>query len=721
MKTANNKNFMMVCSVKSNAIRRKVGAGFTLIELLVVIAVTSILLGLIFGPLTQSFDLTNRARVQVEVQDNVRRLSDIGQIDLAQSVFIFDNTGQSMNFWVRQPDAQGNPLGAVVPQPVPFTIVDMVPPAQVGDQQVNPAASTIDPTTGQLQNRGGIAQPLAPGRTIVRYFVGLRDNASKNDATYGTNGTPIKPYFNYYDLPNISGLVNHNPFVLWRAEVSPYTAGGYVDTRFFHTDAGGNVILYDPNFWYDNSVAVQPGDPLITSNSANGWKDNNNDGQVNISENWRAIAKPMVPLDKADEVTVAKDEDNKPVYFPDPTNTYKFMKITPLVKFEPSYVGNDAGVVSSTNDYANGQPNIAASSYRESYGHWTSPFDLYVYRGGLAGPLLNYFYWSGGSSPVQTKTFDTGTNASTSNNTNFYPGNYDPDKVADNSAKSSSQLIFPADPNTNTPPILFYVDRKRGLVHFSVPDSIWPGFHDPTTGKETPDTSSVFYPDALNNAYLNYVYPGYPANVSTLSPNLANARPYADLTNLPPVTGSPTSRTSPLSVLPNIMITPGTENVSGPDMRPGPNYGKRVAYTGVSEEKLENLGPNEYVIHYQNISNANLSDPDPMNVARQKMGVLLFWKQGINKADPLKGSAAGSPLTTMLSPFPTYTADGTPVEPIRVRYKMQNNLISDIVKANYLSRELISFTAGVRLYDFHSGQPQQVTISQKVYLRNMPR
>src|SRR5947209_8707907 len=76
--------------------------GFTLIELLVVMAITAILLGLIFGPLVQSFNLTNRARVQVETQDVVRRVSELGQRDLAQAVFVFDNSTQPINFWVRK-------------------------------------------------------------------------------------------------------------------------------------------------------------------------------------------------------------------------------------------------------------------------------------------------------------------------------------------------------------------------------------------------------------------------------------------------------------------------------------------------------------------------------------------------------------------------------------------------------------------------------------------
>src|SRR5437667_12894916 len=63
--------------------------GFTLVELLVVIAITAILLGLIFGPMIQGFNLTNRARVQILAQDSARSTMEIIQRDLSNGVFVF--------------------------------------------------------------------------------------------------------------------------------------------------------------------------------------------------------------------------------------------------------------------------------------------------------------------------------------------------------------------------------------------------------------------------------------------------------------------------------------------------------------------------------------------------------------------------------------------------------------------------------------------------------
>src|SRR5205807_3959670 len=69
---------------------RESARGFTLIELLVVMAITVILLGLIFGPLIQGFNLTNRARVQVLTQDVARRVIEVGGRDISNGLFVFD-------------------------------------------------------------------------------------------------------------------------------------------------------------------------------------------------------------------------------------------------------------------------------------------------------------------------------------------------------------------------------------------------------------------------------------------------------------------------------------------------------------------------------------------------------------------------------------------------------------------------------------------------------
>jgi hypothetical protein len=66
-------------------------------------------------------------------------------------------------------------------------------------------------------------------------------------------------------------------------------------------------------------------------------------------------------------------------------------------------------------------------------------------------------------------------------------------------------------------------------------------------------------------------------------------------------------------------------------------------------------------------------------------------------------------------------ADGNPAAKITVTYQMQNNQANDVVKADYLTRQLMTFALSVRLYDVNSGQAQQVTLTQKIKVRNLQR
>jgi prepilin-type N-terminal cleavage/methylation domain-containing protein len=679
-------------------------AAFTLIELLVVMAITVILLGLVFGPLVQGFNLTNRARVQIETQDAARRISEIGQRDLSQATFIFDNSQQSINFWVRQPDANGNPNGQPAPQALSFAFADIVAPARVLDQDPNPDPALIDPTTGVVGNRGNIAIPVAPGRVIIRYFVGLRDNASQADGTFGTSGMPVRPYMNYYDRPTTSQIANHNPFVLYRAVIAPFTSTGAVDTRFFEVDGAGNPILFEPNFFYSVRPAVKPNDNNIASAAYIGWRDDNGDGQVNLCENWKALARAIVPTDRADEAVVQYDDDGKPIYFTDPLTNRLAMNINPLVKFQPTYIGNDSGAPSSNKDPSSGASSVIPSTHRETYGHWTAPFRVYVYHSGLAGPLLNYYFWDGTVDSILDFTFNTANNTSSSTAVPFFPSRFNP-------LRERIDVNNPPLDRANPPAIMFTVDPRRGVVNFAFPDWIWLYWDSasPADNALAGDPHPSTWHNGENGKPQQVEGINTRFDVYVASNGLGNGMRYIDLQELPD------GRTSPLQRIPNCIMVPGSETVTGPDMRPGPHYGKTIKYTRVDRHDAV-LGPNEYFVQLRNHADfyrADYVNRDPMEQARLRKGIIRFDSQ------PDDG--------TKFHKLPTVDADGNPAAPIVVRYQIQNNLdeLSDTalqtVKADYLTRQLMSFTLGVRLYDLRSGQPQQVTLSQKITVRNLQR
>ncbi len=654
----------------------RVTRGFTLLELLVVMAITVILMGLIFGPLLQSFNLVNRARVQVQVQDTARRGMEDLQRELANAVHVFDNTGQPINAWV--PDASGNPLL----MSLPYAQVDLVPPARQNDQNSAVAPGDIDPTTGLAINRGDIQLPLAPGRVIVRIWVGLRNNASMTDGALGDR--PVRLYRNYYENPAGLSVTDHNPFLLYRATISPYLPNGVVDTRLFHVDSAMRPILYDPNFFYDNSEAATP--TGLSSAQVGGWKDDNADGKVNVCENWRAIARPVVPPDRADEVLVERDSSRNPIYDNDPISGNLRMKLASQVLFQPMWVGNDAGAPASNADLANEAPGLAASTHVESYGHWTLPFRVFVFRSSLGDTVLKYFTWDGLAGGVRYQEYDTVAGALTLDE----PANFDP----------LNPTVSPGTP----PRMMFTVDRRRGLVNFAFPHYLT------QAGQKKP----IVFDPAVPNGEFDYVrtLPGYGLNsyryVNLLALD-ANNPAGVDIALNP-------SGPSPIGVIPNAGIVPGSDVVWGPDMRPGSNYGRAIMYTRVPRTTdPKSLGPNEYILNYSDVPNANLSPTEldvrakAMTTSIQRAGTLIFNSQS---------DAPGSPNS-----LPRLDADSNGVAdvPVRASFQIQNNLRTDQVKADYLTRQMMNVRLGVRLFEFNSRQPQQYTLTQKVRIRNLQR
>ncbi len=692
---------------------------FTLIELLVVMAITAILLGLIFGPLIQGFNLTNRARVQVLTQDTARRAMEIGMRDISNGVFVFDNAQQPVNLWVRAFDASNNPI--VTAMPFTYAMVDMVPPARYSDQDATLQPKDTDPTTGLAISRGDLALPVAPGRVITRYFLGLRDNTC-NDKVLANQ--PTKPYANYYSSPNTLNLLDHNPVILYRAVISPYLPDGRVDERFFAKDVNTKApILYDANFFYDTtpSPANLPGIPGFTSKDPNAGDAAayNARGYGERWDNWKAVARAMVPTDRADEVVQLLDDDRKPTFFT--FNNITYPRLNPLVRFQPTYVGNDAGTPTSIADAASGAPSVPASAYIEQYGHWTTPFRLYMYRGNLNANPIPLFYWLNqgvATDPVQDQSFDPSSGNIITTDAYLEP-NQSPKTYGINAQQTL--LLDPTsgiqiNPLSETklfaqpPKILFTADARRGAVNCAFPDSVMlhaskANNYRPTPSQWLNDTdvpnNSLTMPnvseinDRADRLYKNPAFSTHSANIMR----------YIRLAS-PPSNGG----NSPLNLLPNAIVVPGSLVVKGPDMHwGGPNQGREVVYKQVMSDVV---GPNEYRFGDPTYP-VNQTSPDPalqdMLNAKQELNTIIFD----SAPDVGQGDHHG---------LPTKLADGVTIAaPITATYQFQSNGTGYSVKADYLTRQLMTFSLGVRLYEFNSGQPQQVTLTQKIKVRNLQR
>ena len=295
-------------------------AGFTLVELLVVIAITAILLGLLLIPLVQGFRLTRQGQIQAQAQDTVRLALNQFTNDLKRAAYVFDSADRVISLPVR------NEQGQVVNVPLRYAVIDMVMPAY-GD----PSQESNDPTSDIPINPDGsynaeIAVPISPGRTVVRYFIGLMDNNN--------------PYFNPDEVPLAAATQPENYAILYRAEFRLYVKQGnqwVLNPELFDSIQD----FFDPNFFYGERRAA-----------------------------WRKYAKPIVPLGQVDMVNVSYDDNGNP-------------RVEPLMQLTPALAVNQMGAPIETDTLGDEGAGAPPVQIRFPLGLWdVSPesFRLVAFR-----------------------------------------------------------------------------------------------------------------------------------------------------------------------------------------------------------------------------------------------------------------------------------------------------------------------------------------------------
>ncbi len=706
-------------------------AGFTLIELLVVIALTSILLTVIFLPLINSYALTAKADTQIQSQSTARDVLRSTTNTLANASFVYDNAittqvnamgqtvpGAEINLWLL------DSAGVQYVKPVSFAMLEAVSPARQLDQSPytydamgNPVATPLDPTTNQpiydaslSPGLSGFQLPLAPGRILTRLFVGLINNAVDN-----ASGLPVVPYVNQFEDKTATF---NNRYTLYRAEVTAYIqdpnvvnptpSTAYVpNLGLFHTvDASGNVTnnlgdglrLHDPNFFYDNSPA---GGNAAGSKkwAVKGWVDLNNDGVCEIWENWRALAVSQMPTDKVDMVALDRAADTNQIIYYDvtgqPANAGRPNART-LATFKPSYVQNDPGVPTSLDNSGNETPSALSPTYATQYAHWTRPYRVTVYRRPGGGDPVNQnpleYYEAIGGYSGDTRIFHV---------TGLAQGATPPDPIAagltDVGPQSDPMTGAFKNPNAE---FAFTINVDKGVVNFAFPSSVLTNAGPGSVPPYAP-APQRYDPTAVNNS------------------DPSHSRRFIDLRG--PLTGpmNPATSVSPLSPsikwYPDVHIVPGTEQVFGPDQHPGVHYGHRIRYTRVSSSASA-VGPNEYRINYENNSNIVGNDPS------QFLGFIEF-QQGPDPNPAVQDNPAGGLFKSTV--LPTQMVDFTtgntnlPADNVEVFYSFTLLRPNDVVKVDYMTRDLMNVSLEVRLYDIRSGRPQIVSLSDKIKVRNL--
>ncbi|MCS6830538.1 MAG: type II secretion system protein [Armatimonadota bacterium] len=523
----------------------KFNTAFTLLELLVVMAITAIMLGLLLGPMLQSFNFTRRVQRVAQAQDTARHLMEVIAREIADAAYVFDNSR------VINPLVTSNPVndatlrfdltdqrGNLVTFYLPYTKIDFVLP-----ERVTTATGVIDPTDGSDyvppgRRRGNPpALPVLAGRTVVRYFIARRD--------------PSRPYSNRNEQLLATAAVD-NPYVLWRAQFVLYernSNGQFVpNTRLFKLDSNGQPILDEPGFFYDTSTAP------------NGRS---------YMRNWLEVSRPVTEVEDIDLVNVQYD-----------SRTGQIVQVTPLIQFLPGLVTDDPAVPTALGDAANEMPNALPTAYTTKKGGWSYPFVVTIYRNGFAtaymtGNVGNQLVVARGA--ADAFRFNITAYQLMQSAGCYDEGTWAPD-VCSNLPDpwiqgGGSWERNPSSLSAPFPYLPFQIEPLSGTVNFAIPAVavFRPG--------EKPVFEYLARNTQVDESGRRYLLLSEPDINNTASNN----------------------RQSPLRLLQAVSIVPGSERIWGPDQTAPPGVEPRmVLYTRVPWNTTP--GPNQYRINYRGMS-----------------------------------------------------------------------------------------------------------------------
>ncbi|MEN6520644.1 MAG: type II secretion system protein [Armatimonadota bacterium] len=405
-------------------VNKRTRAGFTLVELLVVISITIILMGLIFAPIVQTFNMTRQANAMVMAQNTARTTLEQVSREVSQAMFVYDNANSPINFPVQQPDGTTEKIKAL------YGKIDIVLPklvmhcnnpdhdeSQPRDYERGDDAWPECPVCKSTDIEARPKEPLVADGKIVRYFVGLLNNDPNADLT-------VFPAENYRDWPETGSPLNG--FILYRAEVDPY------DKNLFKFDNDGKPILDDPDFFYSTEI---PED----GNGKPFW------------ENWKAVSKPVGPQTDTDLVLLRMNDANDRV-----------VTVVPSVRFQPAQMTDDSFKPAYVTDEGTESPASIPSVFRASYGAWASSVgnsNLEMYS-----VSLNRYNSESDANDIWYRTARQGDDNHLVINRYDSAGN--PTFVFDITDYETNG-VFP----TDSPEVAFVVDPVKGEVRFDFPDS----------------------------------------------------------------------------------------------------------------------------------------------------------------------------------------------------------------------------------------------------------
>lgn len=551
-------------------------SGFTMIELLVVMSISIVLVGLVMGPVVQTFQMTRRAQAMIDAQDSARQASEQISRELGEALYVYDNAVTTVTLFNDRstnlaPYGSGGKCEGPIQLPVrlpiddptdnvkgftlPYAKIDFVLPKMTmhcnnpghGDSPRDyPRNELAFPPCPVCDSPDVVSRPKLPMEqdvTVVRYFLGLKYNGPDDDSD------PTDPKYAGWKSPygkNVT-VEEGNQVVLYRAEFSPY------DNTLFPPDMPVGERLSDPIFFYRTA--------------------NNSSGEP-CYKAWARKARVVGMGNYEDLLEVTYDK-----------NTGFVATVEPTVTFRSTAIDNDTFSGAYSSDKTFEYPTAVPTVFRSTYGYWVPGYNVSVYRDdftvayytGVDSSSRDLWVWktsyddsSGWSSPVKHFNIDeylrTGDFVSSGNSEDIEMAFYIDHAVVDN----NNNVISPSVDGAN-----------RGEVNFGLtPPNLRNG-------------------DNLNTAWINDEFRSTPGS------DRGAARRYAVLS---------TFDSGSSNYLKNARIVPGSEVVRGPNMTPGLGYGNPIRYERVPLA-LGDPGLNQYkidydsgIIYFSSVYNQNLPE-----------------------------------------------------------------------------------------------------------------
>ncbi len=710
--------------------------GFTLIELLIVTAISAVLMTLIVIPVMQSINLTQTGRGFADAQSKARLLAERIAKEIENSAGVRDNTGVRGAITVVVPRGPSTPGDQA--NPIPVTLlnakIDILKAAQEGTVQqgtagfVNPRTGKVDPTL--KGPKGQIVLPVAPGLTMVRYFIGLRDPLD------------VQGYNNPYDgLLVARNGQRDNLYVLYRAEVQPYEMIPdpsdpneflvRANEELFETDSvTGALILDDPAFF-----TMIPGTDYTVNGAIT------NDAKATRIRHWLREATIVTEVSRYDMIRPIYDKKSRAVVYDGGARP----RLMPLVQFRPTRVSSEAAEglkpvrLGEESEFA---MNLAPDVYKTGMGGWSSAIvrtfgadhspsnpatsDYLVGLRPMQDPNRSFsiYYYDPGVDP-QTPRDDTqvgtipGAGVEMFNISLYEQASRDPGQFAFTAALQPYLPSFTTRMRELFVP--YFVNGASGQLVASF------GIHE--VGTTPPSSGDPNVPRVLTGDPYSPISDPTAESGGPLDPNLGINQRFNRLWMQRPeyralyerfidlrVTSNLDGTLGPLNPaeqFSRVRIVPGSEEVIGPDQRPGPGYGMAVRYIRTTGQP----GPNQYRINY-------VDQAEPIDYAELGLNPtdLSEFNPGLyNPANFV--SAVVQPRFKkgylQLNSDPNVPL---PLGEIRVFYRFQFTQPGDVMAVDYDSREMLSVLLTIRNFpQSNAPNPQTVTLKASAKVRNYLR